>query len=129
MIEDLALEPVGREFDLPAIREYLESMAAVIRDPVDPQQYLMASDPGTRREGVTKRREDPTRVPYSLTVVVPTASCILIGMRGKDTEPPRAFVEWLRGHQGIRILDQDFNDFTMEANGNLDFVFGPPENK
>jgi hypothetical protein len=129
MIEDLALEPVDREFDLPAIREYLESMEAVIRDPVDPQQYLMASDPRTRRDGAAKRREDPTRVPYSLTVVVPTPSCILIGMRGTGPEPVRAFVQWLRDHQAIRILDQEFNDFTAEASENLDFIFGAPENK
>jgi hypothetical protein len=127
MIEDLALEPVGREFDLTAIRAYLESMEAVFRDPIDSSRYLMASDPETRRAGVASRREDPSRVPYSLTVVVPTPSCILIGMRSKDTEPPRTFVEWLRRNQDIRILDQDFNDFTMEANDNLDFVFGPAE--
>ena len=129
MIEDLALEPVGREFDLATIRAHLESMETVIRDPVDPKQYLMASDPRTRRAGAAKRKEDPTRVPYALTVVVPTSTCILIGMRSKDTAPPRAFVQWLRSHQDIRILDQNFNDFTEEANDNLDFVFGPLESK
>jgi hypothetical protein len=129
MIEDLALEPVGREFDLVALRAYLESMATVIRDPVDPNRYLMASDSRTRRDGLAKRLGNPAKIPYTLTAIVPTPTCILIGMRGTDPEPVRAFVQWLRDNQDIRILDQDFNDFTEEASENLDFVFGPSENK
>jgi len=129
MIEDLALKPVGREFDLVAIRAYLDSTETVILDPIDPNRYLMASDPRTRRDGVAKRLENLAKIPYTLTVIVPTSTCILIGMRGTDPEPVRRFVVWLRDRQDIRISDQDFNDFTEKATENLDFVFGPSENK
>jgi len=129
MIEDLALEPVGREFDLIAVRAYLESRETVVRDPIDPNRYLMASSPRTRLDGIAKRLENPAKIPYTLTTIVPTPTCILIGMRGTDPEPVRAFVQWLRDHQAIRILDQEFNDFTAEASENLDFVFGAPEGK
>jgi len=129
MIEDLALEPIGREFDLVAIRAYLESMTTVVPDPLDPSRYLMASDPRTRRDGLAQRLEHPAKIPYALTTIVPSPTCILIGMRSTDPAPVRAFVQWLRDHQDIRILDQEFNDFTQEAKENLDFIFGPSENK
>lgn len=110
-----------------AIRAYLGSLPTAVVDPINPAQYLMSSNPDTLREGIAKRRQNPERVPYTLIVVFPSPSCILIGMRSTDTAPARAFVEWLQRHQTIRIRDQEFNDFTKEATDNLDFVFGPEE--
>jgi hypothetical protein len=125
MINDIALEPVGDEFDVSAIRAHLESLAGVVRDPVNPAQYLMATDADVLQEGAGQRREHPERVPYSVTVVAPTASRILLAFRSTDTAPARAFVRWLCAHRQIRILDHDFNDFTTESLHNLDFLFGP----
>ena len=127
MINDLVLEPVGDDFDLAAISAHLESMKTVVRDPVDTEQFLMASDPITLREGAAERHQHPERVSYSLTIVAPTPRRILLAYRNMDTSPARAFVRWLRSQQDIRILDQDFNDFTQEATGDLDFIFGPAE--
>jgi hypothetical protein len=124
MIEDLALEPIGQEFDLTAIYAHLESLPTAMKDPANARQYLLASDPDVLRDGAAQRTQHPERIPYSLTVVAPTSSRILIAFRSADTDPARAFVKWLHRYQGIRILDQDFNDFTKEANNNLDFIFG-----
>jgi hypothetical protein len=125
MINDIVLEPVGGEFDVSAIRAHLESLPNVVRDPANPAQYLMASDVEVLREGVGQRREHAERVPYTLTIVAPTASRILLAFRSADTAPARAFVQWLRERLQIRILDEDFNDFTTESLNNLDFLFGP----
>jgi len=125
MINDLVLEPVGGDFDLAAISVHLESMKTVVRDPVDTEQFLMASDSLALREGVAERHEHPGRVSYSLTVIAPTPRRILLAYRNMDTVPARAFVRWLRSQRDIRILDQDFNDFTEEATRDLDFIFGP----
>jgi hypothetical protein len=127
MINDLILEPVRDDFDLVAISAHLESMKTAIRDPVHTEQFLMASDPNVLHEGAAERRQNPGRVSYSLTVVAPTPRRILLAYRNMDTGPARAFVQWLRSQQDIRILDQDFNDFTQEAK-DLDFIFGPVEN-
>ena len=125
MINDIVLEPVGGEFDVSSIRAHLDSLPSAVRDPVNLAQYLMASDVDVLREGVVQRRQHPERVPYTLTIVAPTASRILLAFRGTDTAPARAFVQWLRERLQIRILDHDFNDFTTESLNNLDFLFGP----
>jgi hypothetical protein len=127
MINDLALEPVGHDFDVAAIKAHLESLKTAVRDPVDTEQYLMASDPTILREGAAERHQYPERVSYSLTVVAPTPKRILLAYRNMDTAPARAFVRWLRSQQDVRILDQDFNDFTQDVKDDLDFVFGPAE--
>jgi len=126
MIGDLALEPVGSDFDLAAIRGYLDSLKTAVVDPVNPEQYLLSSDPKTLRDGLRQRRDEPSRVPYTLTVIFPKPSCVLIGIRSKDTGPARSFVQWLRARHPTRVLDQEFNDFTKDADASLDLIFGPP---
>src|SRR5689334_3281425 len=125
MINDIALEPVGGEFDVSAICEHLESLASAVRDPVNPAQYLMASDVAVLRDGIEQRQQRPERVPYTLTIVAPTTSRVLLAFRSGDTAPARAFVQWLRERVELRVLDLDFNDFTKESLNNLDFLFGP----
>ena len=54
-----------------------------------------------------------------------TPSIIALTIRSGDPEPARAFVDWLRSHQAIQILDQELNDYTARCQDNLDVLFGP----
>lgn len=126
MIDDVVLKPVEGEFDLAAIHAHLDALPTAARDPQSPDRYLLSSHPDSLARALQARRSSQ-RVPYSVAVLDPGPTIILLSTTGSDTQPSRDFVEWLRKRQAIQILDEAFNDFTHECKDNLDFVFEPPE--
>jgi len=126
MIPELALKPTDGEFDLAAIHRHLDSLDTAIRDPQNPDRFLLSSDPAALREAAEQRRGS-NPVPYTVAVLHPTPTIIALTTFGSDTRPSRDFVEWLRKQQSLKILDQEFNDFTSQCEDDLDHVFGAPD--
>ena len=126
MIPDLTLKPAEGEFDLAAILSHLDSLDTAVRDPQLLGRFLLSSDPEELKSAVRKRKSGKA-VPYSVAVLHPTPTIIALVTMTSDTQPSRDFVEWLRKQRPIKILDQEFNDFTEQCQDGLDFVFGEPD--
>jgi hypothetical protein len=126
MIPDFALQPAEGEFDLAAILGHLDALDTAVRDPQMPERFLLSSYPETLERAVEERKNGQV-VPYAVAVLHPGPKMIALTTMTSDSQPSRKFVEWLRQRQPIRILDQEFTDFTDQCHDNLDAVFGEPD--
>jgi hypothetical protein len=116
VIPELALKPTEGAFDLAAIHGHLDSLDTAARDPQNRDRFLLSSDPEALKSAVRERMSGKA-VPYSVAVLHPGPRVIVLTTLTSDTQPSRDFVEWLRKQQPIKILDQEFNDFTDQCQG------------
>lgn len=126
MITDLMLRPASGEFDLPAVERFLERLPYSVRDPVQGRSFMLGSQADQISQAVKKRRGDPKTFPMTVTLVRASAHQIALAFRIEALPSARRFVEWLRDHYDVIILDNEFNDFTSRCKDDLDFIFGPP---
>jgi hypothetical protein len=123
VIEEFDLEPIDGEFDVVAISQYLDSQTTSARDPQEPRRFLLSTSRRQLDEAVKQRRAGSPSIPYSVIVIFPVSSCVAMAVKTMETQPARAFVEWLMGQQPFRVVDEDGNDLTSYVRDNLDFLF------
>jgi len=125
MVTDILLRPVDGEFDVAAVRAYLEHMPYTARDAYDPDTYLMAEDAAHLADVQDARRRDHVRFPYSVILAQVSPAQVFIGCRTTEVAPARQLVEWLRSRYALRYEDADYGgDVSAYCVDNLDFLFG-----
>lgn len=126
MIEDILIEPVDKELDVPTIERYLDTLPNTARDRTSPTMFMVASSPSSLRDAVKKRAADPTSFPTNLILIDVRKERIDLSYRSADVAPARQFVKWLRHRMPVRIMDETFRDVTAECDPNLNYLFGEP---
>jgi len=125
MITDILLQPIEGEFDTKAIESYLDKLHYAARDPVKGRTYMVAQDSEWLEAALKKRKGNPTSFPYAVGLVDVWPTRVSVSFRTPHVEPLRQFVEWLRQHYQLRIMDEGFHDLTDRCDRDLDHLFGP----
>jgi len=122
VITDIYLEPIGRTFARTEIEAYLAKVPHTARDATNHDIYMIADDDNELREAHEARKRDPKRFPTSVILIDVGEERIEISYRTSRVAPARRFVDWLRGHYELKVMDEELNDITAEAR-DLDVLF------
>jgi hypothetical protein len=119
------LEPLSGQFPKAEIEQHLQSIPFSLRDPINPDVFLLCAS-ADAWESCRKRRmlEPGSGYPYVCLVSV-EAERIDVSNQCDESglEQARSFVEWVVARYPSRVLDDNGNDWTEQCKTSLDVLF------